>query len=393
LSSVVIGGKIGTKCFILIEEVTAMRDGRKIVDADTHQMEPPSMWERYIDPQFRSAAPRVEKTDGRPAMAVEGESLTNEEKYPFSTPDFLAALMRGMQRFERARTAGFDAASRLQDMDAEGVDVQIIYPTVGGQLLGREFRDTGLLAACCRAYNDWSAEYCQAAPERLRWAAMLPMQDVERAIAEARRAAAKGAVSFYVRPNPMVGRNLYHRDYFPLWAEIERLDKPISIHDSGSPHLPSFGERMDTHTTGHILAHPFEAMAAMMSLIWYGVFEYFPRLTVVHVEADAGWIPYLLQRMEQHFEFSGNAEHPDLKRRPTEYFKRNVFVACRGDEMTLRSVVDLVGDDNVVFNTDYPHPDGTWPWGMQRLHEQTIPEESKRKILWDNGARAFRLDT
>src|SRR6202158_1904325 len=369
-----------------------MRDGRKIVDADTHQMEPPSMWERYIDPRFRLSAPRVEKTEGRQAMAVEGESLTNEGKYPFSTPEFLAALMRGMQRFERARTAGFNAESRLQDMDAEGTDVQILYPTVGGQLLGREFRDTELLAACCRAYNDWSAEYCQAAPERLRWAAMLPMQDVDRAITEARRAAAKGAVSFYVRPNPMRGRNLYHRDYFPLWAEIERLDKPISIHDSGSPHLPSFGERMDTHTTGHILAHPFEAMAAMMSLIWYGVFEHFPRLTVVHVEADAGWVPYLLQRMEQHFDFSGNAEPPDLEMRPTEYFKRNVFVACRGDEMTLRSVVELVGDDNVVFNTDYPHPDGTWPWGMQRLHEQTIPEESKRKILWDNGARAFRLD-
>src|SRR5207302_1152032 len=144
--------------------------------------------------------------------------------------------------------------------------------------------------------------------------------------AEARRTAALGAVSFYLRPNPIGGRNLYHRGHFPLWAEIERLGKPVCLHDSGSPHLPSYGDRMDTHTTGHILAHPFEAMGAMMSLIWYGVFEHFPHLTVVHVEADAGWVPYLLQRMEQHWEFSGNAEHPDLKMRPTEYFRRNVFV-------------------------------------------------------------------
>jgi predicted TIM-barrel fold metal-dependent hydrolase len=149
---------------------------------------------------------------------------------------------------------------------------------------------------------------------------------------------------------------------------------------------------MDTHTTGHILAHPFEAMGAMMSLIWYGVFEAFPRLTVVHVEADAGWVPYLLQRMEQHWEFSGNAEHPDLKMRPTEYFRRNVFVACRGDEMTLPSVIALAGDDNLVFNTDYPHPDGTFPWGIERLAAQPIPEVSKRKILWDNAARAFHLE-
>ena len=368
-----------------------MRNGRKIVDADTHQMEPMAMWEAHIEPRFKTQGPRLEKVGGRQSMTVEGESLTNEGKYPFSTPEFLTALMRGMQRFERARGAGFSAQSRLQDMDEEGVDVQILYPTVGGQLLGREFRDPELLAACCRAYNEWSATYCQADPQRLRWAAMLPMQDVDLAIAEARHAAANGAVSFYVRPNPLQGRNLYHGDYFPLWAEIERLDTPISIHDSGSPHLPSYGDRMDTHTSGHMIAHPFEAMVAMMSLIWYGVFEHFPRLTVVHVEADAGWVPYWLQRMEQHYEFSGNAEHVDLKMHPTEYFKRNVFVACRGDEMTLRSTVELVGDDNLVFNTDYPHPDGTWPWGMERLDEQPIPEASKRKILWDNAARAFRL--
>jgi len=128
-----------------------------------------------------------------------------------------------------------------------------------------------------------------------------------------------------------------------------------------------------------------------MSLIWYRVFERFPCLRVVHVECDAGWLPYLLQRMEQHWEFSGNAEHPELTMRPTEYFKRNVFVACRGDERTLPSVVELVGDENIVFNTDYPHPDGTWPWGMQRLEEQMITDRSKHRILWDNAARAFAL--
>jgi uncharacterized protein len=366
-----------------------MRDGRRIVDTDTHQMEPADVWVDWIAPEFRDRAPRLQP--GGRSNLVEGETLTAEGKYPFHSPEFLAALARGMQRFQAAREAGFSPASRLADMDAEGVDVQIIYPTVGGQLLGREFKDPELLAACCRAYNDWSAAYCAAAPARLRWAAMLPLQAPALAIAEARRAAERDAVAFYVRPNPVAGRNLYHRDNFPVWAEIERLGRPICIHDSGSPHLPSYGERMDTHTTGHILAHPFEAMGAMMSLIWYGVFEHFPRLTVVHVEADAGWLPYLLQRMEQHWDFSGNAEHPDLKMRPTEYFRRNVFVACRGDETTLPSVVALAGDGNVVFNTDYPHPDGTWPWGIERLAAQPIPEESRRKILWDNAARAFGL--
>ncbi len=368
-----------------------MKDGYRILDSDCHQMEPGGMWQEYIDPRFRDRAPARQEIGGRPVMAVEGESLVSETKYPFSTPDFLAALTRAMQRFKRLREADFAAEARLLDMDEQGTDAQILFPTVGGQLLGREFRDPELLDACCRAYNDWSREYCQAAPARLRWAAMLPVQDVDLAIGEARRAADAGCVAFYVRPNPIGERNLHHPLLDPLWAEVERLGRPICLHDSGSPHLASYGDRMETHTTGHILAHPFEAMSAMAGLIWFGVLERFPALTVVHVEADAGWVPYWLQRMEQHWEFSGNAEHPELRMSPTQYFNRNVFVAARGDERTLPAVVELVGDENLLFNTDYPHPDGTWPWGMKSLAEQPIPEESKRRIFWDNAARAFGL--
>ena len=368
-----------------------MRDGVRVVDTDSHQMESAEMWARYIDPAFADRAPRVAEMDGRRKLVVEGESVVSEGKYPFSTPDFLAAMGRAMRRFKRAREAGYSPESRLLDMDELGVDIQVMYPTSGGQLLGREYRDPELLGAICRAYNDWSCEYCQASPERLRWSAMLPIQSPDLAIEEARRAAEKGCVGYFVRPNPVGHRNLHDRSLFPLWAEIEQLDKPISIHDSGSPHLPSYGDRMESHTSGHILAHPFEAMSAMAGLIWFGVAEHFPRLTIVHVEADAGWLPFWLQRMEQHYAFSGNAEHPDLKQSPTDYFKRNFFVACRGDEMTLPSLVELVGDENVVFNTDYPHPDGTFPWGFQQLEDQPISPESIRKIFSDNAVRAFRL--
>jgi predicted TIM-barrel fold metal-dependent hydrolase len=199
----------------------AMRDGRRVIDTDTHQMEPPGMWAQYIDASFKARAPATPQGEARAiqAMAVEGESLTAEGKYPFSTPDFLAALLRGMQRFERARGAGFNAASRLADMDEHGVDTQVLYPTVGGQLLGREFHDTELLAACCRAYNTWTAEYCSAAPQRLRWAAMLPLQDVTRR-RQARRAAADGAAALRAGPNPSSAATSILRDHDPLWAAI-----------------------------------------------------------------------------------------------------------------------------------------------------------------------------
>ncbi len=372
-----------------------MKNGFKIFDADCHLMEPEYVFEKYIDERYKSQAPRMGNApdSGRRTFLVEGEPFTREKgKYPMAAPAFLNAVRKAMQRFERAAKQGFSAEARLQDMDEQGVDIQVCYPTAAGQMLGREFRDTRLLAACCRAYNDWSADYCSKDPKRLRWSAILPMQDVEEAIKEAHRAAGNGAISFYVRPNPVRGRAIFSEEYLPLWREVEKLGRPISTHESASASVPSFGDRMDTHVSGHILSHPFEAMAAMTGLIWYGVIEKLPKLRIVHVEADGGWVPYWLQRMEQHWNFSGNAEHEYLTRRPTEYFKSNFFVAFRGDEPTMKAAVDLVGDNNFLWDTDYPHPDGTFPWGVGAILEQPIAAESKRKILWDNAVRAFSLN-
>lgn len=365
-----------------------MRDGFRVVDTDAHQIEPAEIWREYIDPAFRERAPRNHQ--GR--LMVEGETLTSEKKFPLTSPEFSKATERHMQRFRGSFESGFASATRLQDMDKQGVDVQILYPTFGAHLLGREYRDLELLAACCAAYNDWSAAYCDAAPKRLRWAAMLPLQAPQLAIEEVRRTQRRGCVGFYARPGPIAGRNLYHADYEPIWSEIERTGLPLCLHDSGSPRIPSYGDRMDTHTSGHIIAHPFEAMVAMMSLIWYGVAERYPKLRFVHVEADAGWLPYWLQRMQQHWDYSGNAEHPDLRKPPSEYFQGSFFVSARGDEVTLPSVVELVGDENLLFNTDYPHPDGTWPGGMQSLLDQPLSEESRRRIFADNAVRAFGLE-
>ena len=372
-----------------------MRDGFKIADTDSHMMEPDWLWERHMEDAYKSQAPRMGEApgSGRRAFIVEGESFTREKgKYPMAAKAFLKAAMTAMERFQRAKETGFSAESRLMDMDEQGVDVQIMYPTYAGQMLGREFRDTKLLAACCRAYNNWAADYTSEDPQRLRWAAALPMQEPDEAVAEAERAAAAGCVSFYMRPNPVGGRTLWHADYHPLWATVERLGKPISTHDSASASVPSFGDRMDTHTAGHILSHPFEAMAAMAGLIWFGIFERFPTLRVIHVEGDGGWTPYWLQRMEQHWHFSGNAEHEYLTRSPTDYFKRNVCVGFRGDEPTMPAAVSLVGDDNFTWDSDYPHPDGTYPWGVRAMLDQPIPEESKRKLFWDNAARLFQLE-
>ena len=139
-----------------------MKNGFKIVDVDTHMMEPEYVFERYIDQRYKADAPRigVAPESVRRTFLVEGEPFTREKgKYPMAAPGFLSAVRKAMQRFERAAKTGFSAESRLTDMDEQGVDVQIVYPTVAGQMLGREFRDPKLLAACTRAYNDWACDY------------------------------------------------------------------------------------------------------------------------------------------------------------------------------------------------------------------------------------------
>src|SRR5579863_8495833 len=372
-----------------------MLDGMKIVDADAHHMEPEDLWVKHIDARYKSAAPAMGETpSGRRALMIEGESAVRESgRYKTSSAAVGQKIDTIMSTtFKRIAAAGFSAEARLMDMDDAGVDAQIIFPSRGMHVVGREFQDLGLLDACCRAYNDWSADYCQAAPDRLRWAAMVPLQDVELAVRETERAARNGAVTIYVRPNPIAGRNLFDPENDPLWAALTKANLPVSIHDAGSPLLASYGDRMHNHTLGHILAHPFEAMGTMAGLIFSGVVERFPTLTVVHVEADAGWAPYLVQRMDQHWNYSGTAEASEMTMSPTEYFKRNFYVACRTDERTLPAAIELLGDDNFVWNTDYPHPDGTWETGLQDIERQPIAPESKRKIMWDNAARAYRLD-
>ena len=179
-----------------------MRNGFRIVDTDCHHIEPPGMWAEYIDHRYADQAPAPGDVGrGRDVMMVEGQSITRQDgNYPMDTKEFRDAVSTGMQKFAPAMARGFDPVSRLADMEEEGVDAQVIYPTVGGQLLGKPFKDPELLAACCKAYNDWSLEYCSEAPDKLMMAAMLPMQFPDFAVEEANRVSEKGLpVSIYVR--------------------------------------------------------------------------------------------------------------------------------------------------------------------------------------------------
>ena len=372
-----------------------MKDGYKIVNVDSHMMEPEWLWERHIEDRYKSAAPKmgIAPASGRRTFLVEGEPFTREKgKYPMAAPAFFKTVAKAMERFRRASSTGFSPQSRLQDMDEQGVDVQILYPTFAGQMLGRRFNDPELLAACCRAYNNWAIEYCSANTQRLHPAAILPMQDVDKAVVEANRAAKLGAVSFYVRPNPVDGSSIFDDYYLPLWTEVEKagpadfdarfrvvvgaLVRRPDEHARQRPHLVASFRGNGGDDRAHLVRRAGEAAQAQG-----GPCRSRRRMGAVLAAEDGAAL-----------ELWRHAEHEYLTKPPTEYFKRNFWVAFRGDEPTMKAAVELVGDDNFLWDTDYPHPDGTFPWGIDAMMRQPIEQASRRKILWDNAVRAFNLN-
>lgn len=358
----------------------------RIIDADGHVMEPAGMWERYIDSQYRARAPRVRRgPDGRTSFESGGRVLPRREC--ISAPMGEAFRARVRERLGEYLAADYDAGSQLKAMDAGGIEIAFLYPTQGLYMAAVDDLDAGLAVAICRAYNDWIVEFCALAPARLKPVGMLvALHDPALAVQEAERLAARGFKAVFIRPNPVRGRNLDDPAYEPLWTTCERRGLAVGIHEGVGAWLPAAGaDRFQTFFACHAASHPLEQMLAMLALIGGGVLERHPDLRVAFLEAGCGWLPYWLWRLDEHREKThGVAGEPRLALKPSDYFRRQCWISCEPDEPYLPRVLDLIGEDRVLFASDYPHPDHTWPETAEAMLAMPIPDGAKRKILWDN---------
>ena len=351
-----------------------MKDGYRVIDADGHTMEPPDLYDRYIDPAYR------ERLEGHP----HGPNLP---------PGVLEALRfqeRLDDKFAEFTAAGFDAASVVKALDVEGIDVSVIYGPL--YIMWADGIDPEFAAALARAYNRWLADYTSDSAGRVVGAAPLPIQDVALACAELEYAYdTLGLRAFWVRPNPIAARVLGDRAYDPLYAALEERDAPLSLHEGSHSRLPAAGaDRFTSWTQLHACCHPMEQQMAMLSLMVDGVFDRFPRLRVAFMESGCSWAPSWLHRLDEHIELTGWHDAPDLELMPSEYFRRNCFISCDPDEDLVWTVVETIGDDNVVFATDFPHPDAKYPHAVDTfLAMPKLSEDSKSKILWDNPKRFY----
>jgi predicted TIM-barrel fold metal-dependent hydrolase len=363
----------------------------RVIDADGHALEPRAAW-AHLDESIR---PRIE-TDARGLdhvivgdddvfvaklgqMGSPGTDVSTGSTEPFP--------------LERARPGAFDPGARLVDMDAEGIDVAVLYPTIGLGFWG--ITDPEAAVAIARAYNDWLAGYCAAAPERLHGAAMVPFQSPDGAVRELRRAREElGFPAAFVRPNPCLGRSIVDDAFAPFWATAEELGVAVGVHEGFQLAVPPLGsDRAPRNVLVlHAVSHTFEQMFACAQLIAEGVLDRHPGLRVVFLEAGGGWVPYWLARLDHQVESYGGYA-PRMRLTPSEYFARQCWVSFEIDEATLPALVPFVGVDRVVWGSDYPHADSTFPGALDELRATIapLPEEQQRRILSANAAALYAL--
>jgi len=370
-----------------------MHAGLRIVDADGHYAEPADVFDGRLDPQHLELAPRVLRMEnGRQGMSFLGNPPAVGM---FGSGD--AIVPGGIQNpefrdWDDGAPGAFDPFARLKDMDAEGVDAAVLFPTLG--LFAPLVPDAEAEREYCRVLNDFYAEYCAADPARLHAVAMLPLKDVDAAIAETQRAAERGFAAVCLRPNPdpHTKHTVADSRYEPLWSAVEETGLAACFHEGVNPILPFAGvERCTTMFDWHVVSHPFEQMLAMMTVIRAGVPERHPGLRLGFMESNCGWLPYWLDRMDGNWKALSRMV-PEIKLLPSEYFARQCFITCEADEEMIPVVADAVNPECMVWASDYPHYDAEWPGAVDEMTSRgDLTPVLKRAVLADNADRWFRL--
>jgi predicted TIM-barrel fold metal-dependent hydrolase len=368
------------------------KGGFRVFDSDMHIMEPPDLWPRYIDPEFKDIAPR-----GRTSENVRDLGLTfpgdppRHGKQTAGTPHRGHNFQKNQEIYRDHSERGWGPDCQLEAMDREGIDVAVLFPTRGLTVLTHPGRDPRFAAAIARAYNDWLSDFCRQQPDRLLGAGMLSVYDVNDAIAEAERVARElDFKAVFLRSNLVNGYNWHDPYYEPLWDTLERLDLPIGFHEASASSSPQSAEHFEPNFgLRRVYAQPFEQMLGLGSFVGGGILARHPRLKVAFLEANCSWLPWLIWRLDEGYEREGDLFMPDLAMPPSEYFRRQCLVSVEPDEAPARYTIEEFGADQLVFSTDYPHGDSRYPEAVKSFLELDLPVEAKRKILWDNCARFY----
>jgi predicted TIM-barrel fold metal-dependent hydrolase len=291
------------------------------------------------------------------------------------------------RHYESLNPAGFDPTERVKVLDAEGIDIAVMYPGLGLKL--GAVQDAQLAVASCRVYNDWLADWCSRAPDRLHSVGALPLQDPVEAAREVHRIAALGMRAGFARPNAYNDRPLHHPVYTPVWEALSETGLPIAFHPAGLADMPG-ASRALMHLmapgTHHALILLFDQQMTLSNLVYGGVLERFPELKVAILECGGGWIAHWMDRLDEFLESYGWATG-GLSLTPREYFQRQCWISFDPGEITSKVLAPIVGADRFVWASDFPHSDAQYPGVVDELREATEGmDPDARSLLFGTNA-------
>jgi predicted TIM-barrel fold metal-dependent hydrolase len=399
-----------------------MKTDSLVIDCDGHILEPPDLWEKYLEPKYRDRAMRIRVGDDRfEYLEIDGKrakmtapgllgSLGGMGKRVEEAKRLREAAMRGgATRPQDVRAvqpkpedtylkgAAFGTMvmkERLQLLDQEGMQKALLYPTIG-LLWEAELFDAELSSAYCRAYNRWIADFCRDSGGRLVPIAHLSLGDPAEAARELRRAVEDGCKGAFVCPFTIT--RIPHGDpaHDVVFATAQELDVPLAIHPTFEPVAFGIHHRYDNFQWAAWYFDLFAGQGVQHSfgtLFQFGVFDRFPNLRVVVLESQAGWIGYFLDRGDAIFNGTTLGATVRLKEKPSYYFKRQCWISADPDERTIASLMPLVGEDKFFWASDYPHPDHPGNY-LEELRGMiaSMSDSGKRAVLGENVAKVYRV--
>ncbi len=377
--------------------------GYKIIDVDTHVTEVPDVWTSRVPAHMRDAVPRVD-TDAR------GHLWWFLGDKRIADPGLTATagvgdLKNRPKSYEEMHPGAYDAKARLKYMDEFGIWAMVMYPNVGGfgnqQFL--KLPDPALKLACVQAYNDWQTEWASADSRRLLPIVSTPFWDVQETVREVRRCAAMGHKGILFTGDPQsLGQPLLGNPHWnPLWEVAVELDLPISFHiGSGNMEDGMTREKMKEYgrmaTFTELSVNVFLRNGMQLNdLIMSGVLARYPKIKFVSVESGIGWVPFVLEALDYQFKDNRvSEERPEFTMLPSEYFARNVYACYWFEQTAPRRLIDKVGVDNILFETDFPHPTSIYGKDVAERIKGGLSDCEpgvEHKILWSNAQKLYKV--
>ena len=375
-----------------------------IIDVDTHVTEVADLWTARVPERMRDAVPRVEQDGaGRDFWYLGSERIA---KVGLSATAGCGSMKNPPRGYADIHPGAYDAEARLEYMDAIGIWAMVLYPNVGG--FGNQaflkLGDPELMLTCVKVYNDWQTEWAAADSRRLLPITSLPFWDIDAAVAEVRRCAAMGhkGILFTGEPHAFGQPVMGDPHWNPLWEVACEYDLPVSFH-IGSGNMEGGLNRDKLRVYGKMATFTELSVEFFMrngiqlsDLLMSGVLARYPAIKFVSVESGIGWIPFLLEALD--YQFAGNhvqEERPELEFPPSTYFSRNVYGCYWFEQVAPRRLIDKVGVDNILFETDFPHPTSLFGDEVHTRIETGLSDcdaETRRRILWDNAAALYKVE-